>query len=750
MQETFTVAGQATVSAGVFTTDGYLVRTLFSGQQYTAGDYPVPGWDNKDDNGNQAPPGTYTTKLLINQCTYTWEGAFIGNTSVNKTGAERHRALQGFQKLCGSGRFIYYSTGYNEQRTACFKFDKTDPQVAYEILTKGATVTYVACDSQYVYWAAYDANQQDHSFVFITKQADDSEAVLHASKAVAVLYGCTYESAVNRVKIANSFITGLAVNADYIAVARGNLNQVDVLDKNGNLLGSTFIRQARELCFSDSGDLWLIEGNNNIALYHIKAGILKLVSVLPFNLLQPFSIAKNAAGMVIADANYHDLNVLDGLGNFITSFGQAYNAGPPDVSAAKFYLSDNLSNANTALPGQVSQLWNYKSGTSLWYDTDGSYWIIDTGNNRLLHLNAVNAFIEQVMFIPDSLDVNVCGNDPTRVFSEYLEFKVDYTAGSWQLTKNWAVNALPQFDDGSFRIRNHTYINGRTYAMVLDNQLNRTGNRNWEIVELDAASGLRYTGVFTPDINYSLQQDGSLLSINPTANAGDKLVVKTRRLTGFDGNNNPLWGPDVILADFKMTAQCPKWNGDYNSRSNMVFTEDGTIVIFDAGLNNGYHLGGIKQGDTKWKWNTAKTHGKKYSGPYPGDGTYDNGNNVLNAGSKAMALGSNIFWGYHGEFWKGGYQVNQWQHVHESGLFLGTFGTDWTKNPNGNGIPQVFIPFEGMAGNSFSGCAVADPTNPDVAYLYHNDESWHGGIHRWKITGLSGITVQLVNRNTPY
>ena len=746
MQKTFTIDVISTVSAGIFTPAGYLVRTLFSGQQYAQGSYPEPGWDHKDDQGNLVPPGTYIIKLLVNQCTYQWEGAFIGNTSTNQTGANRHRALQGFQKLCGSDKYIYYSTGYNEQRTSCFKFDKTAPQVAYEILTKGATVTCVACDTTNTYWAAYDANDQNKTFVFVTKQLDDTEAALGASQPEAVLYGRTYNSAINQVTQLNAFITGLAVNNNYIAVARGNINQVSILDKQGNLLATTVINGARELCFDGNGSLWLIHDQNSVAQYSIQNGTLSLVLPLVFNLLQPFCIAVNSTGLAIADADYHDINLLDATGNFLSSFGQAYTASAPIVSPQKFYFSDNLSNANTAISGQVSQLWNYKSGTCLWYDTDGSYWIIDTGNNRLMHMKADNTFIEQVMFIPDSLDVNVCGNDPTRVFSDYLEFKVDYTAGTWELVNNWGANALPRYDDGSFRIRNHTYLNGTTYAMVLDNNV---PGRNWMIVELEA-SGLRYTGLYTPDITYGLQQDGSLLSITPTAKAGDKLIVKKMALTGYDANNNPTWGPAVVLNTFTMAANNPKWNGDYNSISNLVFTDDGTLIIFDASLNNGYHLGGIKQGDTKWKWMTAGSHGKNYTGPYLADGSYDNGNSVLNAGSKAMALGQNIFWGYHGEFWKGGYQVNKWQHVHESGLFLGVFGTDWTQNPNGEGIPGVFIPFAGMAGNSFSGCAVMHPTDPDVAYIYHNDESWHGGVHRWKISGLTTITLQTVSNSTPF
>ncbi len=32
----------------------------------------------------------------------------------------------------------------------------------------------------------------------------------------------------------------------------------------------------------------------------------------------------------------------------------------------------------------------------------------------------------------------------------------------------------------------------------------------------------------------------------------------------------------------------------------------------------------------------------------------------------------------------------------------------------------------------------------DTAFIYHNDEGHHGGIHRWRVTGLNGISVQTV------
>ena len=44
------------------------------------------------------------------------------------------------------------------------------------------------------------------------------------------------------------------------------------------------------------------------------------------------------------------------------------------------------------------------------------------------------------------------------------------------------------------------------------------------------------------------------------------------------------------------------------------------------------------------------------------------------AGSYAMVSGHSIVYGFLGEFWKGS-EANQFLHFHDSGLFVGQFGT---------------------------------------------------------------------------
>ena len=114
--------------------------------------------------------------------------------------------------------------------------------------------------------------------------------------------------------------------------------------------------------------------------------------------------------------------------------------------------------------------------------------------------------------------------------------------------------------------------------------------------------------------------------------------------------------------------------------------------------------------------------------------------------------------GFNGEGWRGG-QANQWLHYDgATGLFLGQFGT-----VNGvHDLPHSSFDYvgggyatPGSAGNSFGAILVQVPGDgadatavpsiaSDALYLYHNDESVHGGVHRWRVSGLDEHNIERV------
>jgi len=119
------------------------------------------------------------------------------------------------------------------------------------------------------------------------------------------------------------------------------------------------------------------------------------------------------------------------------------------------------------------------------------------------------------------------------------------------------------------------------------------------------------------------------------------------------------------------------------------------------------------------------------------DGSLDRcGGHFPCAANVAMTAKGHVVYGFNGEGWRG-HQANQWLHFDGiTGLFLGQFGTV-------NGISSTeyvsrgyAIP--GAAGNAFAGTLVTLPDDGEV-YLYHNDESVHGGLHRWHLRDLDSV-----------
>ena len=106
MSNTFTLTQSANASAGVYTTNNVLVRTLWSLVPYQAGTYSIT-WDGKDDLGNQMPIGNYIVKVVSNNINYQWEG-IIGNNSTSDTGATTHRYYGTIACMTEVGNYMYY------------------------------------------------------------------------------------------------------------------------------------------------------------------------------------------------------------------------------------------------------------------------------------------------------------------------------------------------------------------------------------------------------------------------------------------------------------------------------------------------------------------------------------------------------------------------------------------------------------------------------------------------------------------
>lgn len=739
----FTLGTDATTSAGVFTSDGTLVRTLWSNVQYKAGAHAAT-WDGLDDEGNLATDGNYSVKVVSNNVKYEWQGV-IGNNSQDKTGSTVNRAAQVITGMVVVGNYAYYAVGYTEGEACSYqKFDINNPQVRLKIHeVDGQSTCYVASDGTYVYWGG--PTDATTGFVAATKVADDKDVIF--PNGTNVVTGHNTYSGVD--VVSNSIISGIAVQklGNFLFVAHINDNLVRVLDKRtGAVVGSWAVNRPRQVVLAGDNALWLIHDTNTVEKFNINASGTGTASGLVLsNLPAPTALAVSPDLLTITAVDGSLDNKVASGGNhqvkaYNTANGQARwtlgqlggYANDPAVGDDKFCFI-NTKSFEDAVYGQAQPY--------LAYQPDGSFWVGDVGNLRSQHFSATRSYLNQVTYIGYFYSCAVDPNAPQRVFANYLEFAVDYTRplapnnGSWRLIKNWSMGRRAQFDDNFNRMQCVVTLgNGRTYAMLV----NHTAQRR-HIVELPSTGNLRYTGVETPSNAYQLYSDGSLWNLGEN-NIGQPAVWKRQVLTGFDGNDNPQWGPEQVAASTPpITAADPVTVGGSLRRNHvtstgvvLAFCSDRPKGVYTRGA--GYHLGGVQMGTNKWLWKTSPSTTVDYQGDYPSDGAYDIGNGVEYAGSFAQAIDRSIFWGYNGEFWKNA-QTNKWNHYLDNGLMVGQFGVVRRSDIKSEEAPY------GLASNAVTGTFVK--VGADY-YLYHCDEGFHAGIHRWRISGLNTIQEQTV------
>ncbi|HKH60650.1 MAG TPA: FlgD immunoglobulin-like domain containing protein [Flavitalea sp.] len=729
----FTLSTSSKTSAGIYKPDSTLIRTLWSGKTFSAGQH-TSIWDGKDDDGNYVADGNYIAKVLSNNVNYVWEGV-LGNTSLQSSGSSVHHPMQMITNMVQIGNEMYFAVGYNEQGQAHGKFTIGSPNVVTtSYRAKAAALRFLAADVNKVYFGGQAWEGNPVTFVSaLDPNPSGVDAMASFSSGTAVTNGATTYSALNVVNDPD-YITGIAVQdiGNFLFTTNSSLNRLTVYNKNtGQLLQNLGYASARDISCSNT-DLWMIIGANTVSKYPINSdGTLGTATVTLSGLIDPLALRLSPDGSKIAVVDrgiYHQVKFYDtNNGQLAQTVGRAENYSNPTVYDDKFYFN------NTRIFSET----NYGSSHAfVAFQSDGSFWVGDYGNMRCQHFAANGNYIDNIQYMGYSYSSQTDINNPSRIFSDFLEFEIDYSKplspnnGSWKFVRNWSWNiTLPTLYDAN-RMRSVTTLsNGRTYALYFDGPL------SLELVELSLNTGIRHTGIHMEShYKCDLNRDGSVWQIGNNV-PGQPTFWQKKLLTGFDATGNPLWGPYVDVETSPVVlATDPLTTDGYLRRNNQ--TSSGIVATFSAdngtiGRGTGWHLGGIKNGN--WLFKTSRSTHVNYLGEFPDDGVYDIGNYVRNAGNYMQVVDRNIFWGYNGEFWKG-LQTNKYNHYYENGLFVGQFGVA------GNVAKESGIEaYPGMAGNANSGTYVK--VGNDI-YLYHCDENAHAGVHRWKISNLSSIQEQ--------
>ena len=733
-----TLPEAATTSAGVFDSTGTLVHTLWSGKRREGGPLSLEWNGERDDGLAVTASDKYVARVIAHNIRYVWEGV-IGNTSRAASGDSVHRGFNPVNDMAiDAAGNAFYVVGYNEQQNAIHRFSTSDPQRSLPLAHDDyrRLFRYAATDGTLAYFAntgitAPPGNymREPSTFVIALRVSDGAEHRFAAGKVeMPDMPGNRWQSVIDSDRVdatvGDQFRcapSGLAVQqrGNRLFVAHRALNEIRVLDKrSGEPLERIAISSPGDMDVAPDDSLWVVfrlDGHPAVARYRYRGSQWTREIVLTDGLVEPAAIGVSPVDgtVVVVDAGTEQLKAFTQNGKSSWTMGRAggYANGDPEVTQDRFWFS---------------------SGTTyLTFQPDGSFWVGDPGNLRNLHFSAQHRYLDQIMYLPASYMVAVDPADPGRVFRHFMEFSVDYSRPlrqSWALTRNWAAGLDRRYQAGFAGFRSvYTLDNHRTYATV-----HRADTRKNEIVELTVA-GVRPTGAQL-DVGTKMYADGSLRWQQVR---GNRLQIYSRRLAGFDAQGDPKWDEPAALAGVAALDKTDPYYHDVPlivgvNEATYPLSGSGVIVTFNPGPSQGFHLGGIRPGADKWLWRASPSGTWELDAQgniLDADGTFELGRKVQYPGNIVTAAGRHIVAGYHGEGWNGG-QADQWLHFLDNGLFIGQFGRPvYPANNRVDARPE-------SAGNAFSPQLVS--VNGEL-YLWHNDESVQGGVHRWKIAGADRI-----------
>ena len=723
----YTLASTSTTSAGVYK-DGKLVRTLWSNVKRSAGTYTVT-WDGKDDAGATVS-GTTQIKVLSHQMNYQWT-ANIGNSSSIDTGSHKLRGLRTPFSGVEVGNYIYMAKGNTEGNTPIYKVAKSAPSYMIEVrpnANRSSTfqTEYVCSDGTLVYWAGYDAwsgrwpegnpapdtNSRVQSIIYATKVSDDLDHTFSSGKTVKpTLDGFYTFSGLVVFDDTAAHPTGLAVmsSGNYLYSSHKGKNQVKCYNKTTGALLATYSLPLAGIAIEGSA-LYGIDGHT-VKKYTIESnGSLTYASV-SISIGSPINLSVKNGTIMVIDGSTQQVKAYNTSGTLQWTLGQSggyYNS--PTVANDKFQFQEYI---KTLTKGYLIP------------QSDSTFWVGDAGNCRQIHFSKTRSFVESTYYLPTNYDASSIVNEPSRVFAGLLEFDVTTKA----LVKNWSGNitsAYAYYANGGL-MKQAITISGRTFGTVYYYPNAPADNgRVLEWVEL-TSTGLRFTGQRLQEwVNYTIESNGDMYYYDGDfyASSGTGKIMK-QAYTGINGSANPTWSNATIYTTFPLSIGSPYYacNNYPNSKA---------IIYAESRQNEGYHLGRIVSG--QYAWQTSKSTTTSYTGDFPTDGTFDVGNGVNLAGWSLHVVDSLAVWNYVGEFWKNA-QVNKWNLYHQDGLMIMQLGKTTPEAQvysNTNDAPRE------AAGNALASKMFKIGSD---YYIIHCDESVHGALHLFKITGINTLKI---------
>ena len=778
----YTLNRSMVTSAGVFDAQGRLLRTLWSNRRQASGNHPTPEWDGLDDQGRNVLDQGDEITVIANDIQVEWEGT-VGNTSDTFATEDVHRQFQFYHDMIITGNDAYFSMDYAENWGSSVRVDLENPQKRVSVMPTflfQQSTDRLASDGERLYMAGRQPFDLDVSYVQAAEisNLNNFRNYLPFQGSVLQILGDFFRAGDvvtdDRPDVVHeegrARVTGLAVqqSGDWLFVARQELDSLRVVHKITGELSQEYTFDEPKLTKIDrDGNLWMVH-NETVEKFTINDATGAITStgfdIDGFTNIQGMDISPNGNTVAIADAaathRVFGHSTSTGARQWTLGRNESYSINST-VYNDKFLFRSKHEDLHPVIVGGSQRL-NVPSADRLGfvaYESDGSFWVGDRGNNRSLKFSSNRVYQDQIMWQPGFYNAHVDRNNPSRVFADYLEFDVDYALPlepgngnqAWRLANNWSEGIeLGRDYFFSDRLENVTTLsNNRTYFLAINTSFEQASSQ-LGIFELVDRGSIRYTGVSVdnPRGDTELKSDGRITWTNVSfVNGSARSVLHEQKIIGFNNAGNPLLGQAEVFATVDtenelFTNGAVLSSGEVTSSGDWLlfngFTHNDTanpnnFVTLPSGQRaapfyQGAHLGGVKRGENRLSFATAEALELQVGDPFPLNGEFDARRfGQTRGGNVALAYDDIIVWGYHGEFWEST-QTNIWNMVSEEGLFLKQFGV---------ADPDVFAhTVPGMAGNAFSPALVKVGSN---MYLWHNDESYQGGLSRWKISNLSSI-----------
>ena len=741
----FELPETATTSAGVYDVEGRLLRTLWRGERLPAG-RQNPQWDGADDQGQPLPPGRYEVRVVHHQVTYHWEGV-IGNSSLEFGGSRLHKAFLPPSSLAAIDDRLLYAVGYNEAQSGLHGLRLAEPRINIrpaKITDPFAAVALVAADARRVYWANTGGLSKT-SFVAAIDGASGAPLPFAEGRDICLNrrpdgQNCypdqDYKRVIGIETDAAWAPTGLAVqrNGRLLAVAHGGQNLIRFYDKSSGLLLRTLgvalqAEATNQIAFSPAGDLWVISGSRVLRYSQVDSAN-PVVAAQIGGLHKPLAVTvghSEDAVWVADGGTRQQVRRTNRQGQTLASVGRMGGNQRDSLAAVNRLCFSGAAGVER---------------TGLAVAADQSLWIIDTCNNRLVRLQANGRIDAPVAYLPAVYSSTVDLTDPRRVFANFLEFEVDTELPlapggvSWVLRRNWLPSLPSALKDSQAHnlgfgglITVVTLRNGRTYGML-------AANNRHHLVELPASGPMRLLQTLpapAEGVSVPVLFDNGDLRWAVTDGNGQQVL--RRRLEGFDEAGQPRWAATPeLLAAVPLMAGTPYFRGAFSGVLGPRFpvSESGQVLFFDQSVqgNEGFHLGATRADGRGWACQASPSAALDGKGSFQ---TRSADAHIHYGGNALWAHGRHVLYGYHGEFYTDAQtrrvgQANQFMHFFDNGLFIGQFGVPSTRD-----APEAA---PGLHGNAISPTLVRAGGN---LFMHHNDESVHGGVHRWRIEGWDSV-----------